>query len=80
MAATKGAGAKAGVTSAARDAAQELGDGLQRLETESRALRKRYVDVLVSEGVLTSRDVSTLKKIERRLRERGKNHRYRAST
>jgi hypothetical protein len=79
MAATKGAGAKAGVTSAARDAAQELGSGLQRLEIESTALKKRYVDLLVGEGVLSPRDVSTLKKIHHRLYERGKNHRYRSS-
>ena len=68
MAATKGAGAKAGLTKAAKDAAESLEAALERLEGR----RRTYLEKLVSEGVLSGRDVSTLKKIQRRLADRGR--------
>jgi hypothetical protein len=67
MAATRGAGKKAAVTRAAKDAADHLARGMQRLEGD-----KKYLDKLVREGVVSPRDVSTLRKVQRRLAERGK--------
>jgi hypothetical protein len=74
MAATKGAGGKAAVTRAAKDAAARIAESLRRLEGE-----KRYIDALVGEGILSARDVSTLKKVQRRLAERGQPGRARSS-
>ena len=73
VAATKGAGAKAAVTRASKDAAADLARGLQRLEGE-----RNYLGKLVSEGILSARDVATLKKIQRRLADRGKSRPDRA--
>jgi hypothetical protein len=74
MAATQGAGVKAAVTRAAKEAAARIAEGVSGLEGE-----KRYIDTLVREEILSARDVSTLKKVQRRLAERGKTGRVRSS-
>ena len=67
MAATTGAGAKAALTKAAKAAAADFACGLQRLEGE-----KGYLNRLVSEGILSTRELGTLKKVQQKLAERGK--------
>src|SRR5690242_2285777 len=71
MAATKGAGKKAGITSAAQAAASELNQFLSKYD------RNGYFEAFVAEGVMTERDRQTLYKLRNRLSNRGVPLRYR---
>jgi hypothetical protein len=71
MAATEGAGKKAGITSAAQGAGWDLHQFLSRYD------RNGYFDAFVAEGLMTERDRQTLYKLRNRLTDRGVPLRYR---
>jgi hypothetical protein len=65
LAATKGAGRKAGLTKAAQGAAWDLQQFLWRYD------RNGYFDAFVNEGLITERDRRTLYRVMEKLEDRG---------